>query len=215
MKKAITLALVLVLALSLAACGGKDTGTGSTGGNSTAPSASTKPTTSDNGATTTPPASDDGDNGNAAAPGGFLNLYGDPLTVPETQGSIEDAVGVSIEFQRIVRRYTDEFVGWVFKPDGCTVMYTIYEFDTETGEVTDASMWYGGFTDTALFSASFQESLSSSFEAWLRGYNVGEEYYGFYTWPAIQANHGTEYATWDDAVEQGCYKSDENYILIE
>ncbi|MDR3345248.1 MAG: hypothetical protein LBT21_06665, partial [Oscillospiraceae bacterium] len=39
MKKAITLALVLVLALSLlTACGGKDTGTGSAGGNSNTPS---------------------------------------------------------------------------------------------------------------------------------------------------------------------------------
>jgi hypothetical protein len=42
MKKAITLALVLVMALSLlTACGGKDnTGTGSTGGNNTTPPAS-------------------------------------------------------------------------------------------------------------------------------------------------------------------------------
>jgi ABC-type glycerol-3-phosphate transport system substrate-binding protein len=41
MKKAITLTLALVLALSLlTACGGKDTGTGSAGGGSTIPASS-------------------------------------------------------------------------------------------------------------------------------------------------------------------------------
>jgi hypothetical protein len=75
MKKAITLSLVLVLALSLAACGGKDTGTGSTGGNSNTPSGSS---------TTTPPASQGGD----STPSGD-NGYADPIEnwpsfLPET-----------------------------------------------------------------------------------------------------------------------------------
>ena len=207
-KTILIVAIALVLMLALAACGGRSNnsgaaqGGGETGGNSNSESASSD----------TP--SEAGPSGGNS--GGFKNLMGDPLTVPETASSFEGAVGVSAEGQRIVRKYTDKFFEVVSKPDGCTIIYSVYEFDAGTGEVSDAQLWYGGFSDETLFRAAFQNLLDQTFENHVRGYNVSEGYYGYYTWPAIQDMDNDGVVTWEDAVSGGDYdENDVNYILIK
>ena len=214
MKKWITLALALVLALSLAACSGGDSNSGSNSGGNNPPSN----TPNGDSNSTTPPASQGGDtapsgNNNDGNSGGFVNIMGDPLTVPETAATIEEAIGVSVEGTRIVRKYTDRLFDLVNKPDGCAVIYSVYEFDAD-GKVSDSSLWYGGFTDDALFSAAFQKALDQTFEKHIRGYNVSGGYYAHYTFPAISTNAEDGVATWDDAVAEGEYESDDNHILI-
>ena len=217
MKKIILLAFALILAFSLAACDGGTDSPGGNDGNDT-PDAlqdgGDAPGGNDNngvldGNDETP--NGNNDNNNAA---GFINIFGDPLNIPETALSFEDAVGVSVEGKRIVRKYTDKFLDIVYTPDGCTVVYQIYEFDAETGELSDSQLWYGGFTDSALFSNAFQKTLDQTYENHIRGYNVGNGYYGYYTWPAIQDANNDGAVTWDDAVAGGEYESDDNHILI-
>jgi predicted small lipoprotein YifL len=209
MKKIITLALALMFTISLAACGGNKP----SGGNASTPPVNNAP--SDGGNMTSSPDSQGNDGQSEAAAGdGFINIYGDPLALPETAPTIEEAVGVSVEGERIVRKYTDKFFDIVYKPDGCTVIYQVYEFDAETGEVSDSSLWYGGFTDGALFSEAFQKCLDQTFVEHIRGYNVSARYYGYYTWAAISDYDNDEVVTWDDAVAGGEYESDDNHILI-
>ena len=67
-----------------------------------------------------------------------------------------------------------------------------------------------------LFKTAFQKLLDQTYETHIRGYNVDGGYYGYYVWSTISTNEEDGIATWDDAVADGDYESDDiNYILIQ
>ena len=199
MKKLAITVLALILTLSLAACGGDDapadTGTGT-------------PTPSSSQGGNTPAG---GQNGG----GGFVNIHGNPLTAPETTASFEDSVGLSVEGERIVRKYSDKFMEIASRPEGCTIIYQVYEFDAETGELSDSQLWYGGFADDTSFTAALSKYLGQNLEDNLRGYNTKDRFYGYYAYAPIQDRDNDGTVTWDEAVNQGNYEDDVNYILIK
>jgi predicted small secreted protein len=125
MKKAITLALVLVLALSLlTACGGKDnTGTGSTGGNNSTPGTS-------QGGNDTTPSNNGNNNVDLSTVAGFLSVFGltEANIKPESAGvgdvSVSDdnyATGIEGRVSWYVENDTDELDNqWIKKAIAAT-----------------------------------------------------------------------------------------------
>ena len=175
MKKIVLLALALVLALSLAACGGKGNTPSGNGVNSPALQGSN-----------TTPSSNDGGNDN-------------DISVADDSAPILDAIGKTEEGKRMVIQLVGESYSLRNAPAGTKALYHSYEFDGDGVLKGDTSKYWYVFEDAASYNAALTKWLKDNPEFWLKNRSSSQLYYAVFVLAAIRDEDGDEKVTWDDA----------------
>ncbi|MDR0964211.1 MAG: hypothetical protein LBM60_06320 [Clostridium sp.] len=190
MKKILVLILALLMTLSLAACGNKDTDNKPNGGNNATPSSS-------QGGNDTPTPSSPGGNDNDTPDDG--NDSGLEIGVADESTPILDAIGKTEEGKRMVVQLVGESYSLRVAPEGTKALYHSYEFDEEGVLDSGTSKYWYVFEDAASYNAALTDWLDANPEFWLYNRSSSELYYAVYVLPAIRDEDGDGSVTWYDA----------------
>jgi hypothetical protein len=186
----------LVLALSLAACGGGNDNTGSN-------------TPSDNGgsSTTTPPASTPSENNGGDVPDGASPYMDAGVLAKQTSKSIEEVVGKTETGKRLVTKLSDDFLNTASQEYPPSAEYSVYTFGDD-GLRSDNVVYYV-FDSKENFWGNFNDATVVIMdETRCREWSEANLYYGFRAPLSLEIS-------WDDAWNHWLeYQADTGYYIL-